>query len=228
MEKAAVARRDVMADEAEVGAGEGSSDEVIVSLKDTTNGEGSEGDGSRETLGVQDSGNSSYTRGITRGGDSGSAHVDSKSKNDNLYLAAAGIGQTSDNSALDIGSTLSGLELGDGDPFSALEFIASNAKAVGSMKCEALSRTIAAAMINFDEDLRPAWRTLAESLRTVFRKEMIGGDSMVDCPEAELCELISSILVGLRSDEAYRNFGDGPMRRFEQRLQQFMHGLAAV
>lgn len=137
-------------------------------------------------------------------------------------LAVANFGQSPDTSALDIESALSGGELGDCESFSAMEDAASSVAAVRSMKGEALARTVAAVLINFDDDLRSDWLILADCLQVLFRLGKIGGDMIVGYPEAELYQ---RIVDALRSDETYRSLGGSACSSFEWRLQQYLRGL---
>lgn len=191
-------------------------------------GHGSSGEESDLTEGAsQANGGEGASSGSLRNGDGG-GNAEVLGAQD-IAGSTCACGASLENSAIE--SALAGFELGDaadGESFSVLEDTAYNAQAVRSMKGEALSRTIAAAMVNFDDGLRSDWHILATSLRIVFRTERIGGDTMVGCPEGELGDLFSSIVDGLRSNEAYRKFGDRSIRRFEQRLQLFLQDLAVA
>lgn len=104
----------------------------------------------------------------------------------------------------------------------ALKAAASNSESLEAMGCEELSRTVAAAMMNFEEDALSRLPILAGCLRTVFGNLSIGGDSIVAFPQAELLEMIVG---GLMKDPMYLGLSDAATRSFEWRLQRFLQRL---
>lgn len=104
----------------------------------------------------------------------------------------------------------------------ALKASASNAEEIEGMNCEDLSKTVAAAMVNFEEDSRARLITLANCLRTAFGLLCIGGDSIVSFPEKDLLEMLVDALL---QDKQYIALGDNATRNFEWRLQRFLQRL---
>lgn len=120
-----------------------------------------------------------------------------------------------------IESVIAQLEISHSDSlfiFAELKAAAFDKESLASMKIEPLARTIAAVLINFDEYSRPRLPVLANCLRAVFHDLSIGGDLLLDYPE----EMLKSIAIALRKNEAYTSYGDIANENFERRLQRFL------
>lgn len=226
MVREGVSRRNLRTDE--VGSSEGLGGEILALCENGSSLEGSDARLRPSCIGVDDlrdphdSEGSSSEPGMTIPDDSACLLCPVLVAQD---LEVSGAGQIHDNSTIDVSSTMSRLDVAVLETSSSLKEFkadATNAEAIVSMNGEALSRTVAAAMVNFDDDLRSAWHILAESLQAEVRKCMISGDIIVRYPEAELHQ---QIFHGLRADEAYRSLGDSAAMSFEWRLQHFLRAL---
>lgn len=121
-------------------------------------------------------------------------------------------------------SNVSQLPLGEGD-LVVMKTLQSNAvlpKELNGMGGEQLSLTVAACMINFNEDARFLLTDLASCLRTVFGQLAISGDAIVDFP-AEL--LVPMVRDGLHELDVYKSFGASVTKLLEWRFEKYITGL---
>lgn len=103
---------------------------------------------------------------------------------------------------------------------------ASKAKVLTAMNNDELSRTVAAAMLRFEEDMQSHFMELTKCLRTAFRGLAIAGDAIVEFPQPELLRMIVG---ALKDDRTYgTTFGESMVRILEWRLERFLQEVRPV